>query len=284
MEKLPSWKQISRKLPLWAKHPVIIDSYTRLQQNTLPSIKVHSRRAYQDLRTQASTIDWPRTLISAAIFSFYLIFFGLYIHWFKVFIQDLAWFAYNGVDRHSWSFGQIVAISVWAEPLCEYFHLELRESPSILYTLPNIRMKTTGLKSGFRHLANVLLNTGGMTRGFEHRLWGYTVVRIHQPDTERNVVVSDSNSSVHRHLSSSSTTSLDDNHEMGAYGKLSVVEVRDGEHVDQGKGQYSRSEDGDLAMRPRVGSRVSSEDMDDLGRWQIPETVLRTGGSLIGQI
>ena len=131
-KKLPSWKQMSRKLPSWAKHPLVIDSYTRLQLNTLPSIKAHSRRAYQDVRTHASTLDWPRTLISATIFSLYLLFFGLYIHWFKIFIQDLAWFAYNGVDRHSWSFGQIVAISVWAEPLCEYFHLELRESPSIL--------------------------------------------------------------------------------------------------------------------------------------------------------
>ena len=95
-------------------------------------MKVHVRRAYQDVRTHASTLDWPVTMTSATIFSLYLVFFGLYIHWFVIFIQDLTWFAYNGVDSSKWSFGQIVAISVWAEPLCEYLHLELRESPKIL--------------------------------------------------------------------------------------------------------------------------------------------------------
>ena len=131
MGKVPPWKHMSRKMPSWTRHPLIIDSYTRLQQSTLPTIKIHTRRAYQDLKTHASTVDWPSTMTSVAIFLMYLIFFGLYIHWFNIFIEDLAWFAYNGVDTSSWSFGQIVAISVWAEPLCEYFHLELRESPSI---------------------------------------------------------------------------------------------------------------------------------------------------------
>lgn len=157
IKNLPSWKQTSRRLPSWAKHPLIIDSYTRLRQNTLPSIKSHSRRAYQDVRSHASTLEWSRTLISATIFSFYLVFFGLYIHWFKIFIQDLAWFAYNGVDRHSWSFGQIVAVSVWAEPLCEYFHLELREWSSILNIFPDARVKSGWLKWRSRLLANVLL-------------------------------------------------------------------------------------------------------------------------------
>lgn len=95
-------------------------------------MKVHTRRAYQDVKTHVYTLDWPSTMTSTAVFSLYLIFFGLYIHWFKIFIQDLKWFAYNGVDSRTWSFGQIVAITVWAEPLCEYFHLELRELPSFL--------------------------------------------------------------------------------------------------------------------------------------------------------
>ena len=135
---LPSWKQMSRKLPSWTKHPLIVDSSTRLQQDTLPAMKVHVRRAYQDVRTHASTLDWPSTMTSAIIFSLYLVFFGLYIHWFKIFIQDLKWFAYHGVDPSKWSFGQIVAISVWAEPLCEYCHLELRKSPKVLWCLLKI--------------------------------------------------------------------------------------------------------------------------------------------------
>lgn len=125
-----------------------------------------------------------------------------------------------------------------------------------------------------------------MTRGFEHRLWGYTVVRIRQPDAERGVG-SDSSSSV-RHLSSSSTSL--DCHEMGEYGKLGVAEVpdeghphREGEHAHQQKANASNFRDGDLAVRPVPESRDGSEHMDaheDLGRWQIPETVLLTSGSL----
>ena len=131
IRKVPSWKQTSRKLLSWTEHTLIVNPYTRIQHNKLPTMKTHMRRAYQDLRVHASTLDWPSTTTLAIVFSLYLIFFGLYIHWFKIFIQDLEWFAYNGVDSSSWSFGQIVAISVWAEPLCEYLHLELREFPNI---------------------------------------------------------------------------------------------------------------------------------------------------------
>ena len=101
-------------------------------------MKSYTRRAYQDGKAHLSTLDWPLTLISAVLFSLYIIFFSLYMHWFQIFIQDLAWFAYNGVDSKTWSFGQIVAISVWAEPLCEYFHLELRKLPCVSEPLPHI--------------------------------------------------------------------------------------------------------------------------------------------------
>ena len=75
----------------------------------------------------------------------YLLLFCLYIYWFAVFIKDLEWFAYNGVAVDSWSFGQVVAITVWAEPLCEYFHLELREFPSIPTSSPNDETRQTSL-------------------------------------------------------------------------------------------------------------------------------------------
>lgn len=135
--KIPSWKQTSRKMPSWTKHPLIIDTYTRFQQNTLPAMKVNTRRAYEAVRPHA---------LSTALFSMYLLFFSLYIYWFSVFIQDLAWFAYNGIDGSSWSFGQVVAIMVWVEPLCEYFHLELRECPHILRSLHNKRIKIRELE------------------------------------------------------------------------------------------------------------------------------------------
>ena len=138
IEKVPSWKQTSRKLPSWTKSPLIT---------------VYTRRAYQDLKVHASGLDWPSTMTSTVLFMVYSTFFGLYVYWFSIFMSDLQWFAYNGVDSSSWSFGQIVAITVWASPLCEYFHLELRKLPIIL-ALPFLPRKallpmnreTTGLE------------------------------------------------------------------------------------------------------------------------------------------
>ena len=59
----------------------------------------------------------------------YLTFAALYLYGFVMFFKDLAWFA-PLVDIHSWGFGQIVAVTVWAGPLCEYFHLEIRKFQS----------------------------------------------------------------------------------------------------------------------------------------------------------
>ena len=65
------------------------------------------------------------TILRLFIVLFYATIIGLYLHFFKILCQDLAWFASNGVSN-TWSFGQIVAITVWAGPLCEYIHLETR--------------------------------------------------------------------------------------------------------------------------------------------------------------
>ena len=69
---------------------------------------------------------WLRVFQSAFIVLFYATIIGLYLYFFGIFCQDLAWFASNGVSN-TWSFGQVVAITVWAGPLCEYIHLEIRE-------------------------------------------------------------------------------------------------------------------------------------------------------------
>lgn len=100
------------------------------------------RRVHQDVKSHAFVLDWPSTMTSAAVVSMYLLSSCLYIYWFAVFIKDLEWFAYNGVDVHSWSFGQVVAITVWAEPLCEYFHLELREFPGLPNFSPSNKTRT----------------------------------------------------------------------------------------------------------------------------------------------
>lgn len=64
----------------------------------------------------------------------YLTFLAIYIYWFAIFFTDLSWFA-QYVDTTAWSFGQVVAITVWAQPLCEYFYLELRTSRPLPQTI-----------------------------------------------------------------------------------------------------------------------------------------------------
>lgn len=84
-------------------------------------------RHYADnLKDKARMQDWPGKGRRMVVFLVYLTFLGVYIGWFRTFFIDLAWFA-DLVDQDTWGFGQIVAITVWAGPLCEYIHLELRE-------------------------------------------------------------------------------------------------------------------------------------------------------------
>ena len=91
-----------------------------------------TRRYVKILEAKANIQDWSGKGRQMIVFLIYLTFAGFYVWWFRTFFIDLAWFAHL-VDHKSWGFGQIVAITVWAGPLCEYIHLELRESPSLLY-------------------------------------------------------------------------------------------------------------------------------------------------------
>lgn len=50
----------------------------------------------------------------------FIIFVLLFFYCFACFIDDLNWFRENQIYDSSWGFGQIVAILVWAPPLCEY--------------------------------------------------------------------------------------------------------------------------------------------------------------------
>ncbi|KAL8921542.1 MAG: hypothetical protein Q9208_005696 [Pyrenodesmia sp. 3 TL-2023] len=43
-----------------------------------------------------------------------------------MFLKYLAWFSQNNVYNKTWNFGQVVAITVWAPPIVEYIHLEIR--------------------------------------------------------------------------------------------------------------------------------------------------------------
>ena len=124
-----------------------------------------------------------------------------------------------------------------------------------------------------------------MTRGFEHRLWGYKVVRIKQPDEERGFV-SDSTSSVRP----PSPNASHDGYEMGEYSKMGDVENPDegrpawnDEHADRKKDEYGDSDNGDLATRPVPQSREGEDETDEresVGGWHIPETIILTSGSI----
>ena len=75
------------------------------------------------LITQKLAYVVRRTVVVAI----YLTFSGLYLYWFSIFCLYLAKFAASGAYSKTWNFGQIVAITVWAPPLFEYIHLELRK-------------------------------------------------------------------------------------------------------------------------------------------------------------
>lgn len=61
----------------------------------------------------------------------YFITWSCYLIFWAYYLQSLKLGASAGVDR-TWTFGQIVAISVWAQPLCEYVKLSVRESPAFV--------------------------------------------------------------------------------------------------------------------------------------------------------
>ena len=88
-----------------------------------------------NLEKRAACHDWHRKYRRFLFICLYWMFFLGCIVCFVFEFLGLATFLAK-VDIKTWTFGQIVAIAVWAPPLCEYFHLELL----------------------------------GMTKGFQHRL------------------------------------------------------------------------------------------------------------------
>ena len=116
-----------------------------------------------------------------------------------------------------------------------------------------------------------------MKRGFEHRLWGYQVVKIKQPDAELGVV-SD--------RSPSPAASLEDQRP-GDYDKLTVVQssgsVLDSEDFDQDQGDRINSSHEELPARPMPEPKETSKEAEERGgatEWQIPETVFLTSMSI----
>ena len=87
----------------------------------------------EKLEKRAASHDWPRKSRRFLVILLYWIIFLGCIVCFAFDFLGLASFQ-TKVDRQTWTFGQVVAITVWTPPLCEYFHLEVR-----------------GMKRGFQH-------------------------------------------------------------------------------------------------------------------------------------
>ena len=122
-----------RQYPLFIRRLAgMFSSGWRSIQSTVFSTKLqafasNTSRFKRNSKARADVGDWSAKLLVVGTSLLYVAFYALYIYWFVIFFGDLSFFA-SLVDINTWSFGQIVAITVWAQPLCEYFHLELRKS------------------------------------------------------------------------------------------------------------------------------------------------------------
>ena len=122
-----SWKPLSREMLSWRVLSwTQSEGFKRDAESTNKDLRLRGILAKEAIIKVFRSTDWRKASKSAFIVLFYSTITGFYVQFFLMFCQDLAWFATHGISN-SWSFGQIVAITVWAEPLCEYLHLEIRE-------------------------------------------------------------------------------------------------------------------------------------------------------------
>ena len=95
-----------------------------------------------------------------------VVFVAMYLYFFAVFAVDLDWFRENKIYDPEWSFGQIVALMVWAPPIFEYFWESFRKC----------------CVAAFRGLLDesmLIIHAGGIEGGSDHRLPnGYEVIKV----------------------------------------------------------------------------------------------------------
>ena len=117
---LESWK------PRWTQS----EWFTKVTDTTSKDLRLRRLLAKEAINKNFKsfrTTDWSKASQTTFIVLFYATILCLYVYFFTMYCADLAWFALYDISN-SWSFGQIVAITVWAGPLCEYIHLEIRKS------------------------------------------------------------------------------------------------------------------------------------------------------------
>ena len=124
-------RSISYHLASWKPRWIQSEWFIKVMDTTSRDLRLRGLLTEDAIMRNSKSFgstDWLKASQTAFIVLFYGTLLGLYVYFFIMYCQDLAWFASQGIVSKSWSFGQIVAITVWAEPLCEYIHLEIRES------------------------------------------------------------------------------------------------------------------------------------------------------------
>jgi len=117
------------------RHPLLVRTLSDKLSSTWITVRsLHHHPKIQPLKATSRKLigtlngkDWASIATTIIVSLLYTAFFTVYIYSFAVYFLDLAWFQ-KYVDAKSWSFGQVVAISVWTQPICEYIHLEIRKS------------------------------------------------------------------------------------------------------------------------------------------------------------
>lgn len=87
----------------------------------VPFFKNASRRTHQQ-----KEVDDPVTYQALKI-CVCLSFIGIYLWYIKLYLSNLKVFASKDAYDDTWTFGQVVALTIWVPPLCEYVHYEMRK-------------------------------------------------------------------------------------------------------------------------------------------------------------
>ena len=106
-------------------------------------------------------MDYPMIIGRIFVAMLYVLVTGLYVFGFYVFCSLLAVFAQIDTLNTTWSFGQVLAIMAWAQPLCEYVHLEFSKC-----LIPELHPTYSALLID----CETKLSIGGMERGMDHRV------------------------------------------------------------------------------------------------------------------
>lgn len=117
-ETLPTSSLGNRRIGTYLRTPVKIIMKASIILVAYISIRI------DNLEIRAASHDWPLKFRRFWFNCLYWMIFSGCIVCFVFEFLGLATFLAK-VDTKTWTFGQIVAIIVWAPPVCEYFHLEL---------------------------------------------------------------------------------------------------------------------------------------------------------------